>query len=286
MKTIGHRKQWEFLKNSFESDKLSHAYIFSGQKKLGKRTVALELASLITNSANLNQNPDFVFIESQNQKILIDQIRDLIWRMSLKSPIDSFKIAVIDDAHLMGIDAQHAILKTLEEPKGKSVMILISEKPELLLPTISSRCEMVKFYLVSNQEILEYLKDKTEEEKIKEIIELSGGRPGEAIDFIEYPEKLKQRKVIINKFNELINSSLAERFKYAKELSQKDDHKEEIEIWISFLRNKLIESVRDENVESIIKIKKSLNVLQRINSLIASTNINAKLAIENILLSI
>ena len=286
MKIVGHKKQWEFLKNSFESDKLAHAYIFSGQDKLGKKTIALKLASLVINSVNLKQNVDFIFIEAEKKKISIDQVRDLIWRMSLKSPVDSFKVALIDNAHLMGIDAQHAILKTLEEPKGQSVIILVTEKPELLLPTISSRCEMIKFHLVSQKEISEYLKDKTEEEKLKEIIKFSRGRPGEAIDFIEHPEKLEQRKAIIRKLDEMINSSLATRFQYAKELSQKDDFRKELEAWISFLRNKLIENVQNENFESIVKIKESLDVFQRINFLLTNTNINSKLAIETMLLDL
>jgi len=286
MKILGHEKQWKFLKESYESEKLAHAYIFSGQDKLGKKTIALKLASLITNSDNLKQNVDFIFIEAEKKKILVDQIRDLIWRMSLKSPIDSFKIALIDNAHLMGIEAQHAILKTLEEPKGKSVIILVTEKPELLLSTISSRCETIKFYLIPQKEISKYLIGKAGKKKTKEIIELSRGRPGEAIDFIEHPEKLEQRKTIVNKLNEMINSSLAARFQYAKELSQKDDFKKELEIWVGFLRNKLMEDVQNKNFESIIKIKESLDILQKINFLLVSTNINSKLAIETMLLNI
>ena len=141
---IGHQKQREFLEKTAKSGKLPHAYLFSGQEKLGKKTLALELASFLIglpqdknknhfsplNSHYLtNNHPDFIFIEPKQpdssksltakKEIYILQIKDLIKRISLRPSLSKLKVAIIDNAHLMNQEAQTCLLKTLEEPKGK-----------------------------------------------------------------------------------------------------------------------------------------------------------------------
>ncbi len=288
MKIIGHEKQIEFLKQTAKLNKLSHAYLFSGQDKLGKKTIAFEWACLITGQPFKKQNPGFILIEPKNKTIQISQIRDLIWKLSLKSSFISPKIAIIDKAHLMGIDAQHALLKTLEEPKGDSILILITQKPELLFDTIRSRCEIIKFYPIKKDKIKKYLKKQEFSEKeIKEIIEFSRGRPGQAIEFILNPEKLKKQRKIVEELKIILTSSLVERFELAKELSQQDNLKEKLDIWLNFLRNFLIKQIKSENnLQSVDKTKSNLNLLQKINFLISTTNINTKLALETLLINI
>jgi DNA polymerase-3 subunit delta' len=286
MEIIGHQKQWQFLKKSSELKKISHAYLFSGQEKLGKKTIALKWVSLITGRPFKKQHPDFILIEPENRNIQISQIRDLIWRLSLKPSFAPFKIAIIDQAHLMGIAAQHALLKTLEEPKGEAVLILITEKPERLFSTIRSRCEIIKFYPVKKEEIKEFLKkQKVLEKEAEKITELSRGRPGEAIDFIENPQKLEKRKKVIEEFNQVLNSSLSERFQYAKDLSQKDDLKDVLEIWLDSLRSDLIKEAKLEK-HSLSQLKLRLELLQKINYLILNTNINSRLALETFFLNL
>jgi len=290
MKIIGHQAQSRFLKKSFELKRLAHAYLFSGQDKLGKKTIALQWACLITGQPFQRQNPGFILVEPRQKTIQISQIRDLIWRLSLKPSFVSPKIAIIDKAHLMGIAAQHALLKTLEEPKGDSILILISEKPELLFSTIRSRCEIIKFYPVKTAEIRQYLEEqKLDQGKIQEIIDFSQGKPGQAIDFALNPEKLDQHRKTIKQFKTIMGSSLGQRFQYVKELSQDDNLKEVLEAWLSFLRKHLIEQVQgisDNDLQPVAELKDSLSLLQRINFLISTTNVNPKLALETLFLNI
>jgi len=119
---IGHQKQWEFLKFLVKIKKIPHALLFVGPEKIGKKTLALEFASLILKQS-LRGHPDFVFLEPINGEIKISQIRELILRLSLKKSSAPFKIVIIDNAHLMNFQAQNCFLKTLEEPKGESVLI-------------------------------------------------------------------------------------------------------------------------------------------------------------------
>ncbi len=288
---VGHKKQLDFLKRSLELDKLSHAYIFSGQEKLGKRTIALEWAGLINNHLFQEQYPDFILIQAQGNTILVSQIRELIWRLSLKPSLISYKIAIIDNAHLMGIDAQHALLKTLEEPKGKSILILITDHPQALFATIRSRCEIMKFYPVSKNEIDDYLKKQDiPQDKAEEISILSGGKPGEAIDLALNYNKLEERKKIAEELEKISSSLLYERFQYAKELSQKENLKEILEIWLGFLREKLIREIGEESTEEESedsqRLREKLNLLQQFYILVSTSNVNAKLALETLFLNI
>ena len=158
---IGHQKQRNFLEKTAKSDKLAHAYLFCGQEKLGKKTIAVEFAKwLFKEDVIKRQHPDFIFIEPEKKEIQISQIRECIWRLSLKPSVAPFKIAIIDEAHCLNQEAQNSLLKTLEEPRGKTLIFLVTEYPERLFPTIISRCQILKFYSVPKEEIERYLVDE------------------------------------------------------------------------------------------------------------------------------
>ncbi|MDI6591877.1 MAG: hypothetical protein QME61_03015 [Patescibacteria group bacterium] len=300
---IGHQKQWQFLKQSAELGRLAHAYLFSGQEKLGKRKVALEWISLLFGQdISKKLHPDFISIEPQaspsaqastgKKEIQISQIRELILKLSLRPYLAPIKSAIIDQAHQMNEEAQNCFLKTLEEPKGQALLILITDWPETLFPTIRSRCEMVKFYPVPKLEIENYLADQDiSKEKAKEIAKLSLGRPGIAIDFISNPQKLENQKKIIKELIEISNLPLANRFQYAKEISRSGNLREILEIWLNYFRNIFIEkcsSPDDEQIKeySFSKLKNILKQIQNTNFLISTTNVNPRLALEILMLEL
>lgn len=282
---VGHQKQWQFLKKSAQQKKLAHAYLFCGQDKLGKKTVALKWVSLITGHSQEKQDPDLILItpsSSEKDHIQISQIRDLIWKLQLTPYSSSLKAAIIDQAHLMGIEAQHAFLKTLEEPKGNTLLILISEKPDALFLTIRSRCQIIKFYPVPKSEIQNFLRNQEVSKKeVERISAISQGRPGVAIDCLLNPQKLENRKKIIKEFCEILNSPLYLRFQYAKGLAKEENLKEIMGTWIEFLRDSLISnlSFKKENI-SFLEKKKTLEFLEKINFLLSTTNLNPRLALE------
>ncbi len=271
---IGHQKQRDFLKKIIKED--SRSLLFTGPELLGKKTIALDFLSSIFNSKP-KKHPDFILIEPEKGKIKIDQIRNLSKRISLK-PIrsDSFGV-IVDKAHLMNREAQNCFLKTLEEPQSNSLIILVTEHPKFLLPTITSRCEKVKFYPVPRKEIKNYLEEKNVVgSKAEEILDISLGRPGKAINFLEDPEKLKERKKIIKEFKEIIKAPLGDRFDFVKKLSKKENLKEILIVWLSCLRKGLLKN----DGQKVLQLKEILNSIEKTIYLISNTNTSRKLALE------
>lgn len=289
---IGHQKQIKFLEKMFEEKRLPQALLFSGQEKLGKKKIALEVASWLLGK-NLRAHPDFILIESPQQKlgmsqIQINQIREFSWRLSLKPMEASSIVGIIDNAHLMTIEAQNCFLKTLEEPRAKSILILITPHPDFLLPTILSRCQEIKFYPVKNAEISNFLKEKgISGENLQKIVEISLGRPGVAIDFLKDPKKMEKRERWVKELIRLPKISLFERFQLAKELSETDNLKEILESWLVYLRSLLIKKIFGKEVKnsySLFKLKEIIEKIQERIFFISTTNINPRLALEELML--
>ncbi len=274
---IGHKKQREFFKKIIEAENIPHAMLFTGKEKLGKKKIAFELVSSIFKE-NIFQHPDFSLVVPKEKQIQINQIRDINWRLSLKPIKAPLLSVIIDQAHSMTREAQNCFLKTLEEPKSRSLIILIAEYPKFLLPTIISRCQMVKFYPVASSEIKNYLKaKKIKQEQINEITQICLGRPGVAVDFFKNPEKLKERQKKIEKLVKIMKSPISLRFQYAKELSENNDLKETLSIWLSYFRKNLISR---SDTFLISKTREVLQSIQRTIFLLSTTNINTRLALE------
>ena len=292
---IGHQKQWQFLKKSVKLARFSHAYLFSGQEKLGKKIIAYEFVRLFFGKDFTQSHPDLFFIEPIEREIQIGQIRDLNRRLSLKPFSAPLKLAIIDQAHLMNAQAQNCFLKTLEEPRGQTLLILISEYPEFLFPTIRSRTEIIKFYPVPRKEIEDYLKRQGVDRRKSQLIsQISQGKPGMAIDFLNYPQELKEREVLIDEINKLTRSDLNFRFQYAKKISKMADLKKILNTWLFHFREILLSKLNKADLGKVdtssgYKVSQIKNILERIqgtNFLISSTNVNPRLALEILMLEL
>lgn len=317
MAMVGHQKQREFLKRSAAANRISHAYLFTGPEKVGKKSAALEWISFLFDSKirEGNVHPDFFYVKAdpETNNIKIEQIRDLIWKLSLKPVLAPLKVAVIDNAHLMTADSQNCLLKTLEEPNGRTLLILTVQNPRLLLPTVVSRCETVRFNFVPPNEIGDYLNNEFGANPgvadIGEITRLSFGRPGRAVDFISNPEELKIWQNEIKDLSRAVSGGLGERFKYVKNISEEKKIGEILEIWSIYFRGLLMEALKEKEkgVEpavnlgdakkfefskttnsafSLDKISLILKKIEQLNYILFATNVNEKLALETLMLEI
>ncbi len=315
---IGHKKQWSFLKKRWLDKSLSHAYLFTGLDSLGKKHLALEFVKLINCSGkekipcNKCYNcrmilksafPDFLIIEPQissesQESIQIKQIRRIQEFISYRPYMGSFKVVIINNADKMNRNSQNCLLKTLEEPKGNTIIILISSYPEMLLPTISSRCELMKFFYVKKEEIKNYLlENNIDGEKADSIISFSPGRPGKILRHIlNCQEREEEIKILKDSLNAM-EDDFASRVKLINNLVTQKKIFIFLEVMQKFLRHTLLEklevidkrkSIFSNKFEdySITKIKEIIRKTEKINNLLSSTNINPKLALENLLLEI
>ena len=321
---VGHQKQWQFLKKLVNKGKIPHAFLFSGQAQIGKKKIALEFVKLLNcqeknkpcqtcrNCQEIEKKtyPDLIFVSPSavfqernsdkriNQKmevgkeIQISQIREVNRKISLKPYSAPFKTVIIDKAHLMTRAAQNCFLKTLEEPKGKAIFILITEYPQTLLATVISRCQILKFSPVPLAEIQKYLLSQgVSEERAKDITLLSSGKPGRAIELLD-PEKIKEEKDRIKEIELLIDSDLISRFQYAKEKARKlEDLNKIFNSWLKYFRGILISTVNSSSdlkfkKYSVAKLKNILKLIQKTNLLISTTNVNPRLALEILMLEL
>ena len=245
---INHEKQWEFLKKSAELGRLPHALLFYGQEGLGKKALAIEFSKFLIGKTDA---PDFILIEPQGKEIQIKQIRTLMQGLSLKPYLADFKIAVINNAHLMTQESQNCFLKFLEEPTDKTYLILITEYPAMLLPTILSRVQKIRFFPAKGWE----------KEDDKDLIS----------DLVKIGE-----------------SDLAFRFQYAKDLPA-ENLKETLDAWLRYFRKIFIHKLNGQETKdfsrySLIKLKEIIRHIQSTKFLISTTNTNPRLALEILLM--
>lgn len=218
---IGNEKAIEFLSLAISSDRVAQTYIFIGPDDLGKSTVALAFArnlmgSVLQGDEAINSDLYILKPEDGKKSISIEQVRQLIKDLSLSSFLNSYKIGIIKEADSLTAEAQSAILKTLEEPRDKVIIILLSKSEDGLLPTILSRAQKLYFNPVKAETIYDYLitEHNTQRSLAKDLANLSLGRPLKAALFLENPDVyaayLKKITILLEFFGKDINWRLAE----------------------------------------------------------------------------
>ncbi|WP_296646032.1 DNA polymerase III subunit [Romboutsia sp. 13368] len=156
---IGQDFAKKYLTNSINKNKINHAYMFEGIDGIGKKKFSQELSKILLSTENVDSSPDYINIYPDGNSIKIAQIRNLQTDIIIK-PHKNYKIYIINQADSMTIEAQNALLKTLEEPPEYAIIILITSNKEALLDTIKSRCEIIKFLPISILDLNNYLINK------------------------------------------------------------------------------------------------------------------------------
>ncbi len=216
--TIGFEKIKKAFSRLRDQNNLGHAYLFTGQDMIGKRTFALELVKKINAMHKLPQeHPDVFYISNilkEDGKISIEQARNLKKFLALKPYFGPYKFAIIDNAHEMTHEAGHSILKVLEEPPANSVLILISSQPRQILPTVLSRCETVKFCPHKTDILERYFRELgLNAEQIKFLVRFSNGRIGMAID-LHKNNSFSMIKKVIEDFQKMLKMPLYQKFEH------------------------------------------------------------------------
>src|SRR5688572_31040044 len=172
---LGQENAIETISRAYESERLPHGLIFAGPVGVGKATTARALATLFlcekpkgaepcgkcASCALMSAEPEptppdyhvvyrqLIRLEKEKSKAIelsVDVVRDfLVEPANMKASMNRGKVFVVEEAELMNPQAQNAMLKTLEEPAGRTLIVLLTDQPHALLPTIRSRCQLVRF---------------------------------------------------------------------------------------------------------------------------------------------
>ncbi len=193
--------------------------------------------------------PDLSLLEPEegHKDILIDQVRALQHTLALTPYSASYRIALLPNFQRTTVQAANALLKTLEEPPDRVVLLLTADALENLLPTIVSRCEVIRLRPASLDSTRAFLQSKMDltNEKARLITHLSGGRIGAAIRMAEDSTEMARRRDHMETFLGLLSAKRVERFKLAESLSKPHETArqkvgEVLPIWLSFWRDVFI----------------------------------------------
>jgi DNA polymerase-3 subunit delta' len=314
---IGHDKQINFLQKQIKFGKINHAYLFVGPKNLGKTRVAnffiKSLYCLADNKpcskcVNCKQiikriHPDIFYVEPSEKGIItVSQAREIRRNLAKKAWNNNWKVVCVSDAHALNGQAANALLKTLEEPAKKQIIILIAEKISVIPATILSRCQILKFLPVNKKSIDNYLYDKVDTKEERELISaLANGFPEIAKKNLTNKKNLKKYQDTVYKTLYFFKTkSLRAKIEELDVLAKKSDSiKQFLPIWILLWRDMLLLKNNKNNfvinafaIKELLAIsekytlEKILQVICDLNEITESKqNKNLKLSLENIIIN-
>lgn len=200
----------KYMTNSIKNNKINHAYMFEGIEGIGKETFANELAKILLETSNLENAPDCIRVKPDGNSIKIAQIRNLQSDIVIK-PHKKYKIYIIDKAEKMTVEAQNALLKTLEEPPEYAIIILVTNNKESLIPTIKSRCEAIKFTPIPFVEIKNYLVTQgVEENRANLLSAFSRGSMKKALEMSSSNEFYEMKESVQNYLETILSKNMVE----------------------------------------------------------------------------
>lgn len=316
---IGHETICDVLSRGLENGRLAHAYLFVGPEGVGRTTVARALLRSflkLREDETLEVHPDAALVRRQENEstgklrtvVRVEQIRALRERLGMSSMRGGRKAAFIEEADRMNTSGANALLKTLEEPEGDACMILRAPHKESVLPTISSRCQLIRFHPVEREVITEALIERgCEEGDARRFAVLSMGRPGLALRMMEDGGLAEASNQAIETLLEAVRGGVPEKLQAAKSLKPKKSRgtREALEpvfdVWERVLRDLMLMRVGCGNLAVYGSVSSDLKQLSNTHTAThwqealrsvgevrraLARNVNAQLALEKVLLTI
>ncbi|MFO7980786.1 MAG: DNA polymerase III subunit delta' [Candidatus Aminicenantes bacterium] len=320
---IGNDRIKNILRKSLQRERLPGSLLFYGPEGVGKKETALVLAKALnclqkkddscekcSSCEAVNKQigtfPDVMRIQAEKETIQIDQIRLIKQAAYLRPMIGKKRVFIIEDAEKMNEEASNSLLKVLEEPPLFSHIILTTDNLFAILPTIKSRCQILKFTQISRQDVQKELIERgTDEEKAKIISLLVQGNLQKALEF-DWEEVNDQRKKAFNIFSSFLKGGKTAAFfkKYSR--MQKKNFSEEfkplLEMISSFCRDLILLKIgspvmflinpdyKDKlsKIEETMSLNQSLRFLRVIEDCIKllESNINRKVIMNSMAINL
>ncbi|MCA1899290.1 MAG: DNA polymerase III subunit delta' [Chloroflexi bacterium] len=325
---LGHEWAVDMLRQHAARGNARHAYLFCGPPGVGRRTLALRLVQALNCPTPLAsgdpcgacrdckqieamRHPDLNVIQAQDNEgeikeggvLKVEQVREARRALTLKPYQAKYRAAIFLRFQEANESAANALLKTLEEAPAHAVLILTADVPEQLLPTIVSRCEILRLRPLPIGAIESDLIERgLDEERARLLAHISGGRPGYARRLMDDPTVLEKREEYLNDLQTLLPAPRVEKFSYAERLSKdKDAMRQALLVWLSYWRDVLLRVAQadtpliniDRNMEiEFLAGRLNLSSARRaVNRLEAALermdkNVNSRLLAETLLLDL
>ena len=317
---LGHNWAVDMLRQHVANGTQRHAYLITGSRAVGRRSLALAFARALTcvqppapgafcgkcrecRQMAKMQHPDLHIIQAEKEggMLKVEQIRELRKNILLAPYQAKYKIVLLLRFQEANASSANALLKTLEEAPSKVILLLTADNTEQLLPTIVSRCEVLRLRPVPTPQLEAYLREKgADENKAEFLAHLSAGRPGYALSLLQDETELELRHETIEEFKMLLSASRVKKFDYAQKISKdKEEFLTTLLLWLSLWRDVMLYSaggkksiVNIDQRELIEMLSVQLN-LSEAKKLLENAekgigqlkrNVNARLLAENILL--
>jgi DNA polymerase III subunit delta' len=230
---IGNAPAIGILQSSIEAERVACGYLFHGPEGVGKKLAAMQMAKALNceqggpepcgqcvpcRKIDGGFHPDVLVVAPRGKArmIKVEQVRELIERMSMMAFEGKWKVFILDDADCMNLESQNRLLKTLEEPTPRSLVILISSQPTRLLPTIISRCQKIVFHPIAENEMEEYLRSERglDPARARLLAALSHGQISRAQKLMDEKNLVRREKILsilaqgeFSRFRELLSAT-------------------------------------------------------------------------------
>jgi len=325
---LGHEWAVEMLHQHAARGDVRHAYLFCGPPGLGRRTLALRLTQALNctepiaagipcgtcrdcRQVGSMQHPDMNVIQALDDEgrpkeggtLRVNQVREVQHALSLKPFQAKYRVALFLRFQEANDNAANALLKTLEEAPAHAILLLTADTPEQLLPTIVSRCEILRLRALPIGAIeADLLERGVEEERARLLAHISGGRPGYARRLVNDVTVLEKREERLNDLQTLLPAPRVEKFAYAEKLAKdKDTMRQVIFIWLSYWRDVMLRVAQAEtplvNIDRNMEIeflagRLNLSAARRVVNDLESAlekmdrNVNSRLLAEVLLLDL
>lgn len=276
---VGHDRPLKIITRALANNTLAHAYLFSGEQGIGKKMTALALAAAANcrnagpdggcgqcpscRKVSAGEHPDVHVIAADGEEIKIDQVRQAQSDIALKPFEGAKKVQIIDGAEEMNTASANAFLKTLEEPPGDTLIILISSRPQGLLQTIRSRCQEIKFYPLSRRTLAQVLIGKRglPEEDARFIAALARGSLGRALE-MDADKEREAREELLALWERIGGGSIPEVLGQAEEYAKDKERLERLlDMGVEWLRDAVV--YREAGDEDLLVHARKKDVLSQ-----------------------
>lgn len=257
---VGHEWAVEMLRRHILHDSVRHAYLLAGPPGVGRRTLALRFAQALLcpippspgepcgacrtcRQIEAMQYPDLAVIQAEKEGgiLKVEQVREIRQTLVLKPYQGRYRVALFLRFQEANASAANALLKTLEEAPQHAILILTADTTEQLLPTIVSRCEIMRLRPLPVETVEAALTERgADPERARLLAHLSGGRPGAAFRMMADDEALKLRVERLDDLLRLLSASRVEKFTYAEKLAKdRETLRRTLFLWLSYWRDVL-----------------------------------------------